>query len=101
MSSQETLEGFGEKQMAVRYALSDYVDRAMAEAVYDKLEDGSFVGTIPSCVGVIAFADTLHEGEIELRSTLEDWILLGLKMKHPLPVTDDIDLNQEPQREPI
>lgn len=87
--------------MAVRYVLSDYVDRAMAEAVYDKFEDGSFVGTIPSCVGVIAFAATLHECEIELQSVLEDWILLGLKMKHPLPIIDDIELNQEPLREPV
>jgi predicted RNase H-like HicB family nuclease len=87
--------------MQVRYVLSDYVDRAMAEAVYDKLEDGSFVGTIPSCVGVIAFAATLHECEIELQSVLEDWILLGLKWKHPLPIIDGIDLNQEPQLEPM
>lgn len=87
--------------MAVRYVLSDYVDRAMAEAVYDIFEDGSLVGTIPSCVGVIAFAATLHECEIELQSVLEDWILLGLKMKHPLPILDDIELNQEPLREPM
>jgi len=78
--------------MAVRYVLSDYVDCAMAQAVYDKLEDASFVGTIPSCVGVIAFAPTLRECEIELRSTLEDWILLGLKLGHPLPIIDNIGL---------
>ena len=87
--------------MAVRFILTEYVDRAMVEAVYDKLEDGTFVGRIPPCQGVIVFATTLHECEEELRSTLEDWILVGLKLSHPLPVIADIDLNREPRHEPI
>ena len=70
----------------MRFILTEYVDNAMALAVYDKLEDGSFVGRIPSCKGVIAFGATLRECEDELRSTLEDWILVGLKLGHPLPV---------------
>jgi hypothetical protein len=45
---------------------------------------------------VVAFGSTLRECEEELRSTLEDWILVGLKLKHPLPVIADIDLNREP-----
>jgi predicted RNase H-like HicB family nuclease len=61
-----------------------------AQAIYDKLEDGTFVGTIFVCKGVIAFASTLRECEDELRSILEDWILIGLKLGHPLPVIDDI-----------
>ena len=46
--------------MAVQYILSDYVREAMAQAVYDKLEDGTFAGRIPSCKGVVAFGDTLR-----------------------------------------
>jgi hypothetical protein len=41
----------------------------------------------------------LRRCEEELRSTLEDWILVGLKMGHPLPVIDKVNLNQEPWRE--
>lgn len=81
--------------MAIKFILSDYVDRAIAQAIYDKLEDGTFTGRIPVCKGVIAFASTLRECENELRSTLEDWILLGLKLGHSLPVIDNIDLNKE------
>lgn len=87
--------------MARRYILSEYVDQAMAQAAYDKLEDGTFGGRIPSCSGVIAFAATLRECEEELRSTLEDWILVGLKLGHSLPVIAGIDLNKEPTREPV
>jgi len=82
--------------MATRFVLSDYVEEALAQAVYDKLEDGTFAGRVPPCVGVIAFGDTLRECENNLRSTLEDWILIGLKLNHPLPLIADIDLNLEP-----
>lgn len=81
--------------------LSEYMDEAMAEAVYDKLEDGSFAGRIPSCKGVVAFGHTLRECQDQLRSTLEDWILVGLKLGHRLPVIGNIDLNKAPVREPM
>ncbi len=84
-----------------RFVLSDYVEQAMALALYDKLEDGTFVGRIPLCQGVVAFGATLRECEEELRSTLEDWIWLGLKLNHPLPVVAGIDLNKEPTNEPM
>ena len=73
----------------------------MGEAFYDKLEDASYAGRIPSCQGVICFAKSLRECQEELRSTLEDWILLGLKLGHPLPVIGGIDLNREPVSEPV
>ncbi|WP_373690626.1 type II toxin-antitoxin system HicB family antitoxin [Desmonostoc muscorum] len=60
----------------------------MAQAIYDKLEDGTFTGRIPVCKGVIAFASTLRGCEDELRSTLEDWILLGLKLGQALAVIE-------------
>jgi len=39
----------------------------------------------------------LRECENELRSTLEDWILVGLKLRHRLPVLGGIDLNMNQQ----
>jgi len=87
--------------MAARYILSEYVNFAMAQAEYDKLSDSTFAARIPSCTGVLAFASSLQECENELRSTLEEWILLGLKLGHPLPILGDIDLNKEPTREPV
>jgi hypothetical protein len=43
----------------------------------------------------------LRECEDELRATLEDWIWVGLKLGHSLPVIAGIDLNQEPTYEPV
>ena len=85
----------------IRYILSEYVEQVMAQAVYDKLEDGTFAGRIPLCKGVIAFGSTLRECEEELHSVLEDWILVGLKLGHPLPIIGGIDLNREPTREQV
>jgi predicted RNase H-like HicB family nuclease len=81
--------------MLVRYALSDYIQKALTISTIEQLEDGSYVGRIPNCQGVIAFANTFAECQVELRSTLEDWVLVGLKLGHALPVIAGIDLNQE------
>ncbi len=87
--------------MAVRFILSEYVDKAMARAVYDKLEDGSFAGRIPACKGVVAFGSTLRDCEEELRSTLEDWILVGLRLGHSMPVVGGVSLNKRRKHEPL
>ena len=83
------------------YILTEYLGRAMAQAVFEKFEDGTYGGRIPSCPGVVAFGASLRECSENLRSTLEDWVLLGMKLTHPLPVIAGIDLNREPVHEPV
>ena len=83
------------------YILSDYIDKALAWAAYEKLDDGTYAGKIPGCTGVIAFGRSLQECEEDLHSTLEDWVLVGLKQGHELPVIEGIDLNKEIAREPL
>ncbi|MBI5442259.1 MAG: type II toxin-antitoxin system HicB family antitoxin [Deltaproteobacteria bacterium] len=85
----------------LRFILTGYIEEALAQAVYDKLEDGTFSGRIPSCKGVIAFGKTLRECEDEIRSTLEDWILVGLKLGHDLPPLGTVNLNVKPVHEPL
>ncbi len=87
--------------MIVKFVLSDYVEQALTQATYDKLADNSFVGRIPECQGVIAFGNSLRECEYEVHSVLEDWLFLGLKLGHDLPVISGIDLNRVPSHEPI
>ena len=87
--------------MPVHCILTEYVDEAMAQAEFDKLDDGTFSGRIPPCKGVVAFGQTLRDCQDELRSTLEDWILVGLKLGHRLPVVSGLDLNKEPMRESV
>ncbi len=87
--------------MATRYVLTDYIERAMDQASYDKLEDDTFAGWIPACPGVLSNAATLRECERELRSALESWILVGLRNGYVMPVLGDIDLDAEAGCEPL
>ena len=76
------------------FPLTAYIEAAMEVARYDKLEDGSFAGEIPKLKGVIAFGKSLRHCQNELRSSLEDWILVGLRLGHKLPVLAGINLNK-------
>ena len=76
------------------FSLTAYLEAAMEMATYDKLADGSFAGEIPKLPGVIAFGKSLKECQNELRSTLEDWLLVGLRLGHKLPKLAGIDLNK-------
>ena len=68
------------------FPLTAYIEAGMELARYDKLEDGSFAVEIVETEGVIAFGRTLNECQVELRSTMEDWILVGFHLGHRLPV---------------
>jgi len=76
------------------YPLRAYIEAAMEIARYDKIEDVTFAAEIPKLPGVIAFGKTLAQCERELRSTLEDWILVCLRLGHTLPKLSGINLNQ-------
>ena len=74
--------------------LTDYINRALSKAEYDKLDDGTFCGKIPACTGVLAFGTTLFECENELRSTLEGWLIVKIRFGDVLPVIDGFDINK-------
>lgn len=76
--------------------LTEYIQAGMERAEYEKLEDGTYYGHIPELQGVLANAPTLEACRTQLREVLEDWILLGLRLGHPLPIVDGIDLNGIP-----
>jgi predicted RNase H-like HicB family nuclease len=59
--------------------LTKYVDEAMRRAEYELIpEDGTYYGHIPGFQGAWAGEKTLEECRNELRSVLEDWLLLKL-----------------------
>lgn len=74
--------------------LTEYIERAMGKAVYDKLEDGTYYGKVPECLGAIAFGETLYQCQSELKSVLEGWLLVKIRHGDQLPVIDGVDLNK-------
>ena len=72
--------------------LTEYIRAAMGRAVYEILSDGTFYGEIPGLQGVYANAKTLEACRTELQDVLEGWIVLGLRLGHPLPAVDGVEL---------
>lgn len=64
----------------------------MRAARYEIMEDGEFYGTIPLCPGTWATGATLEACRDELAEVLEDWVLLGVRARQPLPVIEGIEL---------
>ena len=74
--------------------LLEYIDAAMRSASYEKLRDGTYCGKIAKCPGTISFAATLYQCQEELRSVLEDWLIVKLRHGDPLPIMGRVNLNR-------
>ena len=71
-----------------------YVNAAMKKAHYEILPNNEgYFGKIEGLQGVWANADSLEACREELKEVLEEWILLGIKMGHAIPIINGIDLN--------
>jgi hypothetical protein len=68
-----------EAAVSKRYILNEYVERAIEEAVYDKLENGTFRGRIPSCPRDRFLPDRLGDAKrnCALRSRIGFWSALN------------------------
>lgn len=73
--------------------LTEYISAALHKAHYELLpEDKLYYGEIPGFEGVYATAENLEDCREELRSVLEDWLLLSIYKNLPIPVIDNISL---------
>ena len=73
--------------------LTAYITAALRKAHYELLSgDEGYFGTIQGLDGVWAQAASLEECRDELQEVLEEWIILGLRMGHPIPAIDGIAL---------
>jgi predicted RNase H-like HicB family nuclease len=78
--------------------LTDYIREAMRLAHYEIMENGRFFATIPPLDGLWAEGPTLEQCREELHSTLEDWIMIKLRLgDKDFPPLNGIDINPEPQ----
>ena len=73
--------------------LTAFINAALQKAHYEVLPDGEgYFGAIERLEGVWAQAATLEACREELQEVLEEWIILGLKMGHPIPAIDGVAL---------
>ena len=67
----------------------------MRTAAYEILPDRSYYGEIPGFQGLYANALTLDACREQLQEVLEDWIVLGLRLGHKLPVVNGIKIDMD------
>ncbi len=73
--------------------LLQYMEGAIKNAEYKKLEDGTWFAKIPGFQGVWANGKTIEECRNELFEVLEEWILLKIRDDESVPVVDGIKLS--------
>jgi len=81
-------------QLADKGVLTSFITAAMKQCKLEHFEDGTLYCEIPSCPGVWASGDSLEECIVDLRQTLEFWLLLKLRDGDLLPVFGDLDINE-------
>jgi len=76
--------------------LIEYIEEALRRAHYELLEDADagFYGEVPDLPGVWANAHTLEECRLELKETIEGWILLSVKRSLPIPRLGPIEITE-------
>ncbi|OHB90068.1 MAG: hypothetical protein A3E19_06390 [Planctomycetes bacterium RIFCSPHIGHO2_12_FULL_52_36] len=72
--------------------LVEYIQGALEKAEYKKLEDGTWFAEIPGFEGVWANGKTVEECRKELVEVLEEWLILKLRDKDPIPVVKGIEI---------
>jgi predicted RNase H-like HicB family nuclease len=65
--------------------IREYVEEALRNARYDKLEDGTFYGEVPRLRGVLTVADTLEGCRNQLAEVVEEWVLVRVARSLPIP----------------
>ncbi|MBW1692242.1 MAG: type II toxin-antitoxin system HicB family antitoxin [Deltaproteobacteria bacterium] len=68
----------------------DYCQKALEKAEYKKLEDGTWFAEIPGFRGVWANGKSVEECRKELITVLEEWLVLKLRDKDPIPAVDGL-----------
>ena len=90
-------EAGGHQEVADFLRMAPYIQSAMRHATYESLDNQTFYGEIVGFQGVYANADTLEQCREELQSVLEGWVILGLRMNHPLPEVGGLRLDGAPE----
>jgi predicted RNase H-like HicB family nuclease len=70
----------------------EYCHKAIGKAEYRKLEDGTWFAEIPGFKGVWANGDSVEECRKELINVLEEWLVIKLWDKNPIPTVDGLKI---------
>jgi len=72
--------------------LNQYIGKVLERSEYKRLDDQTWFAEIPEFKGVWANGPTVERCRNELAEVLEEWLLLKLRDKDPIPVIDGIEI---------
>jgi predicted RNase H-like HicB family nuclease len=72
--------------------LIEYIQKALERARYKVLEDGTWFAEVPGFEGVWANADTVEECRHELMEVLEEWLILKIRDRDPIPEIEGVTI---------
>ena len=70
--------------------MTEYCQKAIEKAEYKKLEDGTWYAEVPGFKGVWSNGKSVEGCRKELITVLEEWIILELRDKVPIPEIDGL-----------
>lgn len=73
--------------------LLQYIEAAIKQAEYKKLENNTWFGEIPGFQGVWANASSVENCRSELIEVLEEWLILKIKDNDTLPTIDNLSIS--------
>jgi predicted RNase H-like HicB family nuclease len=73
--------------------ISEYLSAAMRFARVEAMGDGRYFATVPGLKGLWADGETADACVRQLRSVLEEWLVLALRDDDDLPELDGVSLN--------
>ena len=73
---------------------AEYIQAALERAEYEMIDDPEpYYAHVPGLPGVWATGKTFEDCRKQLISVIEGWIVLGLRMGHPIPSIDGHFIN--------
>ena len=72
--------------------LNQYIEKALERAEYKRLDDKTWFAEIPGLTGVWANASTVEMCRKDLVEVLEEWVILKLRDRDPIPVINGIEI---------
>ena len=72
--------------------LSEYIQKALEKAQYKLLDDKTWFADIPGFEGVWANSRTVEECRHELMEVLEEWIVLKIRDRDPIPEIEGVEI---------
>ena len=77
------------------FSLLRYVESALAQAEYERDEDGVIIAQVPTASGFFAQGDNFEDARSNLRDVIEGNVMLALQLGFPIPSLIGFEIEEQ------